>query len=671
MKPFEISGHWWLPFSMEKVPGILKFTHEKGLELNLIGTFYTGGSYRIIFGQTTEGKQITLCHSITLNHSRSLPYGSSQKVHSSIAYIGVHFEKEEDIHFNKAIFEYTHLSEWLQVSGFIKKLAKVPNIPKIEVSFDIPESLIAQTPKGKVTAGFNLSHDLIFLDSINLEQTADIEVEPSENISLEDLRIEFINPLGNLISLALDVRNSLTNLYVFNETVFICYEKDERTYTPIEVYFRTERPIKDKDTKTPQNRFFTLPDISDYKLTDKSLIRLKHIGVNEETLENLQKLKNAEFTNKADFTESLKKTIGDDEFNKLSYLIMIVGLDLQKAFNQVVPTWIQLAEEIPEVFKLFFSVLNSANKSIIDPERDFLKLAQAAETYHAEKIQDKQFLKDFEEKKKQFLETVPKSYKITEKSLEELKAKKLSQDILENLKDLKEKTGASEEDFLNTLQAKLGKEQTRKAKSLILKYAKDPNDLNEWAKKHIQNHGPAYRERIEDLYELNKSIIAPLVAGFKITDEALINLSNTGIPTELISKLEGLKNRILVLRQDFSIILHDLEKQGIINNYEQIKDLEELIIKHTYSIEDKDKFATDVVCSRNYYVHNDKRLREKAATSVEQLFPLYTALLFMLRACLMKEIGISEEKYKEFIIHNGKHIFAANEHEDKRIQNSW
>ena len=37
MKPFETGGHWWLPFSTEseKVCGILKLTHEKGLELNL------------------------------------------------------------------------------------------------------------------------------------------------------------------------------------------------------------------------------------------------------------------------------------------------------------------------------------------------------------------------------------------------------------------------------------------------------------------------------------------------------------------------------------------------------------------------------------------------------------------------------------------------------------
>ena len=44
------------------------------------------------------------------------------------------------------------------------------------------------------------------------------------------------------------------------------------------------------------------------------------------------------------------------------------------------------------------------------------------------------------------------------------------------------------------------------------------------------------------------------------------------------------------------------------------------------------------------------------SVTVEQLFPLYTALLFMLRACLMKELGIPEEKYKEFIANNGQDL---------------
>src|SRR5207249_6804489 len=113
-------------------------------------------------------------------------------------------------------------------------------------SYDVPEPLIVQTPKGKITVSFHLNDNLNFFDSVNLGQTVNVEVEPSNNISLEDLTGDFISPFGNLISLGMDVRNCLTNLYVFNESTFFSFNKDERTPTEIEVYFRTERPVKDK-----------------------------------------------------------------------------------------------------------------------------------------------------------------------------------------------------------------------------------------------------------------------------------------------------------------------------------------------------------------------------------------------------------------------------------------
>lgn len=613
MKPFEMTGRWWLPFSTEreKIPGILKFTHEEGLELNLIGTLYVFGSYRIILGETTEGKKITLCHSLTLF------YGGSQKIHSSIAYIGAHFEKEEDINFNKVVFEYSHLSEWLQISGFIKKMARVPNIPKLEVSYDEPESLIVQIPKGKMIASCDVSNDSVSLDLANLEQTASIEVELFNNISLEDLRRELINPLRNLISLALDVKNCLTNLYVYNENVFISFKENERIPTAIQVYFRAEIPVKDNSIKTPQDRLFTLLDISGFKLTDKSLMRLKNLKVPYAVRKKLEKLKNQEFVNRDEFSKSLKKRIGDKDFDRCNYFIMNVSVDLQKAFNQVVLKWIELADEMQEVFKLFFSVLN---KRSLDPETDFLKLAQAAEAFHRDKINNN---------------VIPKP-------------------------EFNKKVNA----ILNVIKLEHLKEWFENNSPLT------PNEMTKWVKDNVRyNNEPTYRERIKELYELNKSIIAPLVATFKITDEALTNLKNEGIPVEVIDKLEKLKNRSLILRQDFTIILHELKEQGIIKQ-QQIKDFEELIRKQTYSIEDKDKFAKDVFYSRNYYTHNDKKIREKAAVNME-LISLYTALLFMLRVCLMKQIGISEEKCEEFIRNNRKYIFAVNECEDKRIKNSW
>ena len=49
---FEVRGHWWLPEQSDhKVPGILKFSAERGAELELLGSFRS----LLEFGERTEG----------------------------------------------------------------------------------------------------------------------------------------------------------------------------------------------------------------------------------------------------------------------------------------------------------------------------------------------------------------------------------------------------------------------------------------------------------------------------------------------------------------------------------------------------------------------------------------------------------------------------------------
>lgn len=189
-----------------------------------------------------------------------------------------------------------------------------------------------------------------------------------------------------------------------------------------------------------------------------------------------------------------------------------------------------------------------------------------------------------------------------------------------------------------------------------------PAELKDWAKEQLAyGNEPKYKVRLQELYDITKNIIGPLVANFKVTEELLINLKNENVPDSALEKLRKLITRSVILQQDITDALEGLED-------EQVTKYKELIIKHTLCNEDRDVFLTKLVHTRNYYTHHAEK--GKAATTLEELWKLYNVLLFMLRACFLKELGVPEEKRKELIEKSGKYIFALQEVEQRKIENT-
>jgi uncharacterized membrane protein YphA (DoxX/SURF4 family) len=74
------------------------------------------------------------------------------------------------------------------------------------------------------------------------------------------------------------------------------------------------------------------------------------------------------------------------------------------------------------------------------------------------------------------------SFKITEQSVENVKAAGVPNDVLEKLQSIKDQEVTQEEEFLGILKTTIGEEQTVKYKSLILKHAYQSNtqSLSTW-----------------------------------------------------------------------------------------------------------------------------------------------------------------------------------------------
>jgi hypothetical protein len=79
--------------------------------------------------------------------------------------------------------------------------------------------------------------------------------------------------------------------------------------------------------------------------------------------------------------------------------------------------------------------------------------------------------KEFDQRVITRIRKIMMCYKLTESSFDELKNKKISETVLENLINLADKDFITQEEFLDALENQIGKEQTNNYKELILKHA--------------------------------------------------------------------------------------------------------------------------------------------------------------------------------------------------------
>jgi hypothetical protein len=122
LKSAEYQGYWWLPEKPDlQVFGTLRLGPEATLEL--FGAFsQPTGQFRpavtdIILGVSFRGKRITLhrCLQFGLGYS----CGGTERSSFSImaVYVGVHFERMEDIKFKDISVVFDHIDDWVEISG--------------------------------------------------------------------------------------------------------------------------------------------------------------------------------------------------------------------------------------------------------------------------------------------------------------------------------------------------------------------------------------------------------------------------------------------------------------------------------------------------------------------------------------------------------------------------
>lgn len=125
MDPQVFKGSWYIPDNPDhRLGGTLDFTTESGLHLEIYGGFASADTpiarYPVIWGVTTQGKQITLLDCLETSRRRTSRRGTtvSTTYQARWAIIGFHLPDEQDARFHQASIEYSHLPLWVDTSSF-------------------------------------------------------------------------------------------------------------------------------------------------------------------------------------------------------------------------------------------------------------------------------------------------------------------------------------------------------------------------------------------------------------------------------------------------------------------------------------------------------------------------------------------------------------------------
>lgn len=250
MGEFEYKGIWWLPNEPEKqISGILRFKPNEGATLDLIEDF--GNEIvepEVILGVSSDGKNITLYKCFKTKSSFSIPGFQTSLFYATFVFIGAHFRRPEDIKFKSISVHYSHLDEWVNISGF--DIQRDSDKEEILIKYRRPKSIQTKIDDGlKILMVFKPTWSIIVQKEVTIKQKTEIRIETPEDKPFE-YYCKVMYHIQNFLSLG--IVKPVYPLDIVGTT--------EANNPPVEIYYRS--PEIPKAPVHPHDMLFTFKDIS-------------------------------------------------------------------------------------------------------------------------------------------------------------------------------------------------------------------------------------------------------------------------------------------------------------------------------------------------------------------------------------------------------------------------
>lgn len=265
---FEYDGFWWLPENPdEQIPGTLIFDPTQGAFLNLLGAF---GERRkeplncdIVLG-ISRNNQITLYNCREAKQVFPSFYFTPSTILAETVLVEKHFCRKEDITFRKIEVYYSHLDEWVNISGFDSNLLTkayddLKNQGEFTVAYKYPElsknkAVIDSLGEVYLSIAVKLPSSDFVQKEVYIKQSAKIHIELKEKRSLWDYQA-VIDKIQNFLSLGVSSA-------VYPVSIKGLLLQEDSKSLPISIYYRLPNVPKTDGNILPHQMLFNLSDLS-------------------------------------------------------------------------------------------------------------------------------------------------------------------------------------------------------------------------------------------------------------------------------------------------------------------------------------------------------------------------------------------------------------------------
>lgn len=324
----EYEGWWWLPENPDaQIPGTLSFEPTRGAFLRLMDSFgerrVTPLTYELVLGISIGGDEVTLynCREIKLTPPVFLFTPST--IGCEYLLVGSHFYRVEDIIFEKVKVHYSHLDEWVNVSGFDR-----------ESLFNTLDNLMAQ---GEFTINYTypkLPNSKVIVDNL-AEISIDLTVRfPTLTIVQKEVLIKQIAGI---------------NIKLLQEKEILAYQvmiEKIQKFLSLGV-LRPVYPVS----------------IKGFLLEDSSSSKLKSVSI---------------------YYQVPNIPIVDSDI--FPHNMLFNFSDLVEKFDSCLRNWFHKYELLEPTFKIYFGIIHTPKTNRMDEllfTNQFLNLMQAIESYHS------------------------------------------------------------------------------------------------------------------------------------------------------------------------------------------------------------------------------------------------------------------------------------------------
>lgn len=179
------------------------------------------------------------------------------------AFLGAHFTDGQKMRFHSAQVQYDYLPDFVRKQGFTFDIKSNEGIQqRYQLTYEYPARTVATTSRGTVSVTYTFHQHGGPLRELTLWQSTALEIKPERELTVNELDVEYIQPLQYFISLATNRPNSITDLFVFSKEKVETVMNHTRE-VPIEVVLQQNYQKERQDSLLPRDKLlFTLEDQS-------------------------------------------------------------------------------------------------------------------------------------------------------------------------------------------------------------------------------------------------------------------------------------------------------------------------------------------------------------------------------------------------------------------------